>query len=640
MGQPSDAIALDGSLKTFLSAPADERQSALRPLLSELKKRVSTQPDVVSEAIRQAISHDLDYSAAEGLSRVYQSLKKIGSPAGGRRLAILGSYSTHQLAALLELFLFGNRVKIDIFESDYGVLQQEILDPSSRLHDFKPDIVYLAVNRRALGSRPSLTDATDRVNKLVVEEVQRWHQLWTAAHSSMGCQIIQNNFDPPPHRSLSNHEMRHHASLSRFISRVNQRLQEEAPAFVTIYDVDHLAASLGRWAFGDDRFYYHAKMPCAPEFLVPYAHGLASVIAAQSGTAKKCLVLDLDNTLWGGVIGDDGIAGIKLGQGEAEGEAFQAFQHYVNDLARRGVILAVCSKNTEAIAREAFDNHPEMVLRTTDIAAFVANWDDKATNLRRIAKKLEIGLDSLVFVDDNPMERALVRELVPEVAVPELPPDPASYIQALDRHAYFQTVGIGTEDLTRVDMYRANAERQQAQVTTGNIDDFLKSLEMKARVEPVTSDNLQRVAQLVSRSNQFNLTTRRHSAAALLKIAESPDWITVTISLADRFGDNGLICVILCQIDNNELVIDTWLMSCRVLKRGVEHYCRNLLLRIARQHKLSAILGEYIPTPKNALVSQHYLSLGFNNISGDESGRSWWRLDTSVASELETFIQE
>ena len=269
------------------------------------------------------------------------------------------------------------------------------------------------------------------MDELVTEEVQSWYSLWAAAHNALGCQIIQNNIDPPPHRALSNHEMRHHTGLARFISKINHALQDAAPVFVTIYDVDHLAASAGRWAFGDDRFYYHAKMPCAPEFLPMYAHGISSIIAAQSGAAKKCLVLDLDNTLWGGVIGDDGIGGIRLGQGEAEGEAFQAFQHYVADLARRGVILAVCSKNTESVAKEAFDKHPEMVLRTADIAAFVANWDDKATNLRRIAKQLEIGLDSLVFVDDNPMERGLVRQLVPEVSVPELPEDPAGYIQAL-----------------------------------------------------------------------------------------------------------------------------------------------------------------------------------------------------------------
>jgi FkbH-like protein len=628
----------------FLSAPAEQRQASLRPLLKQLKAAVASQPEQAATALRRLVSPELDYSAAEALSRIYQSLKRALPAKAGKKLAILGSFTTHQLAALIELHLFAAGIRVEVYESDYGVMQQEILDPTSGLHTFGPDILYLAPNRRSLGRRPAFTDAPERVDQLVTEQVQGWQSLWTAAHERLGCQIIQNNFDPPPHRTLGNHEMRHHTGLARFISEINRRLLDAAPVHVTIFDVDHLAASHGRWAFGDDRFYFHAKLPCAPEFLPVYAHGVASIIAAQSGAAKKCLVLDLDNTLWGGVIGDDGLGGIRLGQGEAEGEAFQAFQHYVSELARRGVILAVCSKNTESVAKEAFDKHPEMVLRTADIAAFVASWDDKATNLRRIAKQLEIGLDSLVFVDDNPMERGLVRQLLPEVSVPELPEDPAGYIQAIDRHAYFQTVAIGSEDLNRGAMYQANAQRQQAEVATGNIDDFLKSLEMKARVEPVTRENLERVAQLIARSNQFNLTTRRHSAAAVMNMAESGDWITLTISLADRFGDNGLICVLLAEIRDSEkgpeMVIDTWLMSCRVLKRGVEAFLRNKLCRIARERDFSAILGEYIPTPKNALVNEHYATLGFSKVSGEDNGHSWWRLIPSQTVDLPTFIQE
>ncbi|HSV15015.1 MAG TPA: HAD-IIIC family phosphatase, partial [Tepidisphaeraceae bacterium] len=444
----------------------------------------------------------------------------------------------------------------------------------------------------------------------------------------------------PPWRVMHNHEMRHPAGLARFISKLNHAMQDAAPSYVTIHDVDHLAASAGRWAWGDDRFFYHAKLPCAPEFLAGYAHSVASIIAAQAGASKKCLVLDLDNTLWGGVIGDDGIGGIRLGQGDAEGEAFQAFQHYCNDLARRGVILAVCSKNTEAVAREAFEKHPEMVLRIEDIAAFVANWDDKARNLRLIARTLEIGLDSLVFVDDNPVERALVRQLAPEVAVPELPEDPAGYIQAIDRHAYFQTVSVGAEDLQRTEMYRANAKRQQAEVSSGGVEDFLRSLDMRARIDPINSANLERVAQLVARSNQFNLTTRRHSAAALMKMAGSPDYLTLTVSLADRFGDNGLISVVIGRVEADELVIDTWLMSCRVLKRGVESFVRNVLCRMARQRGLTALRGEYIPTPKNALVIEHYANLGFAKISGEVGQQSWWQLPLSAAAEWPTFIQE
>jgi len=629
------------AVSAFVSATGADRQKALRELLLLLKRMAASNPVEAAGVLRGLLVPDLDYSTVEALSRFYRSLsKRLGPQAATKKLAILGSFTTHQLASFIELYLFAMGLPVEVYEADYGLIQQEILDPSSGLYAFRPDILFLAPNRRSLGRRPANSDSPVRVDELVAEEVAAWSSLWHTAHDRLDCQIIQNNFDPPPSRSLSNHEMRHHAGLARFIARVNLALQDAAPPFVTIHDVDHLSAAAGRWTWGDDRFYFHAKMPCAPEFLAAYAHSVASIVAAAGGKAKKCLVLDLDNTLWGGVIGDDGIGGIRLGQGDAEGEAFVAMQHYVKDLANRGVILAVCSKNTDSIAREAFERHPEMVLKLEDIACFVANWDDKATNLRRIARQLEIGVDSLVFVDDNPVERALVRRLLPEVSVPELPEDPAGYILALDRHAYFQTISIGSEDLQRGAMYQANARRQQAELSCGNIDDFLKSLAMKARVEPVTRENIERVAQLISRSNQFNLTTRRHSAATVMKMAEDPAWLTMTISLADGFGDNGLISVLLAKVEAKELIIDTWLMSCRVLKRGVEAFVLNCLCRSARMRGCTAIRGEYIPTAKNALVNEHYPNLGFERVSGDPGGQTWWRLSLAGAADLPNFIQE
>ncbi len=419
---------------------------------------------------------------------------------------------------------------------------------------------------------------------------------------------------------------------------MNLALQDAAPPYVTIHDVDSLSAAAGRWSWADERFYYHAKLPCAPEHLVAYAHSVAAVIGASRGKSKKALVLDLDNTLWGGVIGDDGLAGIRCGHGDAEGEAFLAFQQYADALRRRGVILAVCSKNDEKIAREVFEKHPEMCLRAEHISCFMANWEDKATNIRRIAEQLEIGTDSMVFVDDNPAERALVRRFLPEVAVPELPEDPAGYIQAIERHAYFQTISLGTEDLRRSEMYRANGLRRSAESAAADIGDFLRSLEMKARVEPVTGAALERVAQLIGRSNQFNLTTRRHSAADLTRMAQSPEWLTRTISLRDCFGDNGLISVVLARIANREMIIDTWLMSCRVLKRGVEQFALNTLCETARERGVEWILGEYIPTRKNGLVRDHYANLGFEMVSCDPDGHSWWRLSPSKAAAIPHFI--
>ena len=329
------------------------------------------------------------------------------------------------------------------------------------------------------------------------------------------------------------------------------------------------------------------------------------------------------------MVGDDGLAGIRLGQGNPEGEAYLAFQRYVKALRRRGVILAVCSKNDERIAREVFEKHTEMVLRLDDISCFVANWNDKAANIRTIATELNIGLNSLVFVDDNPAERAIVRQLVPEVAVPELPLDPNGYIQALDRLRYFQVVSLAGEDFRRTDFYVANALRKKVESTADNLEGFLQSLNMVGRIEPVTPLTLERSVQLINKSNQFNLTTRRYSNAEVLAMLADDHWITRTVTLADRFGDNGLISVLLAKVNGASLEIDTWLMSCRVLKRGVEAFLLNHLYAEVQRRNLTAIEGKYIPAAKNALVRDHYATLGFRQVNSPTETITQWCLDVT-----------
>ena len=554
---------------------------------------------------------------------------------------MLSNFTANQLVELIDLCLVGVGVSVDLYTPEYGTLRQEVLDPTATLYDFKPQTVFLASNWRDLSHVANLADNRGRVEELLELEYQHWATLWDLLHKRLGCQIIQNNFDCPPWRQLDNYEMRHHAGLANFITRFNQLLQERAPPFVTLHDIDHLQASAGRWTWGDDRFFHLAKLPCAPECQVDYAHSLASVVAAQLGRSKKCLVLDLDNTLWGGVIGDDGLGGIRLGQGDPEGEAYLGFQRYIRALRSRGVILAVCSKNEDRIAREVFEKHTEMVLRPADISCFVANWSDKASNLRTIAKRLNIGLDSLVFVDDNPAERALVRQLVPEVAVPELPPDPAEYVRVLERHRYFQTTSLGAEDMLRTEYYQANRARQEEESGIEDLNQFLRSLQMVARIEPIVPATLERSTQLINKSNQFNLTTRRYSAAQVLAMSQDESWVTRTVSLADRFGDNGLISVVLGRRTEDVLEIDTWLMSCRVLKRGVEKLLLNHLALHAIATGLTSLRGEYIPTPKNDLVRDHYASLGFTKTSDGSEGRSCWelKLDDGWAP-FATFIEE
>jgi FkbH-like protein len=633
-----DAGAHLDLFERFIARPSGEG-AELANLLAWMKPILREREGAgTSEAERTAVEDltrwfprvllpDIDYTTATSFARILTRLrKKVAPRASGPRIAVVGSFTTHQLVELFDLYLHGAGTEATLYEAAYGTLHQELLDPDSGLNKFRPDLVIILTTWRDLAHRPALTDDRAAVQAKVDAEVEEWARIWDAARRGLGCQIIQNNFDAPPWRTLGNLETRHPGGFGRFVSLVNHALQEAAPAHVSIHDVDDLAATSGRWAWSDERFYHQAKLPCAPESLVAYAHSLASLVSAHVGAAKKCLVLDLDNTLWGGVIGDDGLGGIRIGQGDPDGEAYVAFQRYVKELGRRGVILAVCSKNTDSIAREPFEKHSEMVLRLDDIACFAATWEDKATGIRRIASELNIGLASMVFVDDNPVERSIIRRLHPEVAVPEMPDDPAHYVRALDRHRYFQALTVSAEDLKRTELYKADGARKVLESSTTDLDAFLTSLELVADIRPIDAATLARTVQLIGRSNQFNLTTRRYSNADILALIEDPAWVARAIFLRDRFGDNGLISVLLAKQSGDALTIDTWLMSCRVLKRGVERLALNHLVACARERGLRKLLGEYIPTPKNGLVRDHYASLGFTQIDGDDSGKTYWSL--------------
>jgi FkbH-like protein len=628
----------DVEIERFLGNPGDP------DLIPQIKADLKAgNVKALATDLPRLIDPGLDYTTANLMHRQLGQLrKKIELKERKTKVAFLGSFTIKPLADLLDLFLFARRVGLDLYEADYGTFRQEILDPDSGLHRFRPEFLILATTWRDLGRRPDVSDDREVVEQKVKGEVAEWESLWRATRG-LGCQIIQNNFDAPPWRIFGNLESRHPAGFSRFIEMVNQELQDAAPPYVTIHDIDHLAAAWGRWQWGDERYFFHAKLPCSPTHLIDYAHSMASLIFAHLGLSKKCLVLDLDNTLWGGVIGDDGLGGIRIGQGDPESEAFAAFQRYVLGLQRRGVILAVCSKNTESIAKEAFEKHPEMALRLHDISCFVANWDDKATNLGRIAERLNIGLDSLVFVDDNPAERSIIRRLRPEVAVPEMPEDPAYFVSALERHRYFQATAMSSEDLQRTAFYRSDQARQAMESTAEDLEGFLRSLELVGRIAPINAATLERSVQLIHRSNQFNVTTRRHGAAEVQAMMDSPAWLALSVSLKDRFGDNGLIAVLLAKVDiaARTLFIDTWLMSCRVLKRGVEQYMLNRLVELAEDRALVRLVATYIPTAKNGIVKDLFADLGFNRIDQQDDGQTRWELPlTGRWQPLLHFIKE
>jgi len=554
-------------------------------------------------------------------------------------LAILGGPTTIQVRQLLELFLAGEGIAAEIYEAEYGLFRQEILTPSSGLNRFAPEIVFLATGAREVTRLPPPDADAAAVEQFAETELADWMQLWETAKSRWNATLIQNNFDPPPDRVFGHYTQRHPAARENYLTRLNRMLAEAAPGYVVLHDLQGLAAEAGAVSWFDPRFYHEFKMPCGAECLPGYAHSVVSLLRSISGRSKKVLALDLDNTLWGGVVGDVGPGGIKFGQGSGEGEAFLAFQRYAKELSQRGIVLAVCSKNDPEKAKEPFEKRADMVLRMSDISAFVANWNNKADNLRAIADRLELGLDSIVFVDDNPAERALVRRFVPQVAVPDLPEDPSGYIAALARHRYFETTSFTREDSARARYYFDNSRRKELAAGAPDLEAFLASLRMKMKVEPINDLNIERSTQLINKSNQFNLTTRRYTLAEVRGLIESPEWRTLTFSLRDDLGDNGLISVILLRKQEDALAIDTWLMSCRVLQRGVEQFARNELVDLCRAEGCVRLLGTYLPTAKNSLVVDHYAKLGFSPAGSDGAATFWELPADTTATPLPHFIE-
>ena len=417
--------------------------------------------------------------------------------------------------------------------------------------------------------------------------------------------------------------------LCSMIQALNEKIAGIASATGSLLvDVDGLAGLVGRGAWYMPSEWNSAKLPFGSDFLPLYADHVARVIAARRGRSRKCLVLDLDNTLWGGVIGDDGLEGIKLSQGDAEGEAFLDLQRYALQLRNRGIVLAVCSKNTDEVARSPFRQHPEMILKEEHIAVFQANWADKATNIQTIAESLSFSLDAMVFVDDNPMERDLVRRTLPEVAVIELPGDPAFYARTLASCGWFESTAFSTEDKARADAYAGNARRLDLRGEATDIECYLRSLEMVLTFAPFDPIGRARIVQLVAKSNQYNLTTRRYTPAEIERMESDPEVLTLQIRLADRFGDNGMISVVICNapLGADEWRIDTWLMSCRVLERRVENAVLAEIARHARRAGANSLIGTYAPSRKNALVADHYGRLGFKKERETSDGCTEWRI--------------
>jgi FkbH-like protein len=577
-----------------------------------------------------------DFTSWQGAAALVQrcSPKKAPAMLRSAKVALTGSYTTTYMRAMLELAARRLGIALEIYESHYGQYRQEIFDVQSRMYAFAPDFIVLAMHEGEL----SLPEYSASPQEEVELELRRWTTLWQAIAERSKARVIQHNFAVPCEAPLGHLGARLPGSCYMMTHALNARLGERAGGAVSIVDCDRLSALFGKQAWFDPRYWYLGKQAVALGALPLLAQHTVAVIAADLGLSRKCLLLDLDNTLWGGVIGEDGLSGIKLGNGP-HGEAFVALQDYILKLKNKGVILAVCSKNNDADAREPFEKHPDMRIRLEDIAMFVANWQPKPDNIRMIAETLNIGLDAMVLLDDNPVEREVVRRFIPEVDVIPLPADPAQYTRALSQYLLFETSSFTSEDMQRTDQYRARARISELEASAASIEDFYRSLKMRAVVAPFDEFHLPRIVQLVGKTNQFNLTTRRHGMSQLRAFMADPGCVHLFLRLRDRFTDHGLVSVIIALRQGDTLDIDTWLMSCRVIGRTVEAEMLKHLCRRAEQLSCTSIRGTYIPTAKNIMVKEIFGEFGFVLVA-DDGGTTTWIYELPAKGQIENeFIE-
>jgi FkbH-like protein len=584
----------------------------------------------VGTELRALASHALELNELTKLAHAIhkaRSTERALDPLVPFRLAVLSNSTVDLIVPALISSSARHGIALEVIQPSYNQVAQEALTADSKVNSSKPDAVLLALDHRALPLKLSLGDA-DASSATVERAIRHLQTLRDGIRANSNAVCIFQTIVAPVELLFGSLDRALPGTLRNLIDGINRELAE----FVlksgdVLLDVAALAETVGAADWHDAQSWNMAKFPFSHELIPLYADHAARMLAAIRGKSRKVLILDLDNTVWGGVIGDDGLEGIQVAQGDARGEAHLAVQQLALDLRQRGIVLAVSSKNTDEVAREPFEKHPEMLLKLDHFAVFQANWDDKATNIQAIATELSLGLDAMVLLDDNPAERGLVRSLLPEVAVPELPEDPAWYARTLAAGGYFEAITFADEDLRRVGFYQENAKRVNLQKQVDGAEAYLASLEMTIIFQPFNPTGRARIVQLINKSNQYNLTTRRYTDPEVADAENDPEVFTLQVRLTDIFGDNGMISVVICRPGGDEVwEIDTWLMSCRVLGRKVEHMVLGEILKHARVAGISKLTGIYRPTDRNKLVVDHFARLGFAKVAEDESGLTRWEL--------------
>jgi FkbH-like protein len=525
------------------------------------------------------------------------------------RIAIIGNYATQFLLKPLKKQFKSKET--EFYQAEFNSIDMELIDPNSNLFSFNPD--FIIWHESTLGLRDQFYQSqTSSRNEFGIQYINRIHNyLNVIAQLLPKCKVLFPNHSLRFLDSIfGNFSSKVEISWDYQIQKINQLLNEASIEIKNLYLIESTPTQYN-YTITDYSMVVNAELHFTPQYLDWITINLKQTIDAFQGSFKKCVILDLDNTLWGGIIGDDGLENIHIGN-LGIGKAFTRFQKWLKELKNRGIILAVCSKNEDSIAKSPFLNHPEMILKLDDVAIFTANWNSKADNINNIQKILNIGFDSMVFLDDNPAEREIVRNHIPNITVPELPIDPSDYLPYLISLNLFETVSHSTNDAERTKQYQQEAQRAELSASITNMDDYLQSLDMIAKIEEISEINIERVAQLTQRSNQFNLRTKRYTSTDIKNICNNPNYHTATVELADKFGNYGLISVVIVEINENIGKIDTWIMSCRVLKRNVEHALMNYLIEQLKNKNIYGLDGEYIPTEKNVLVANLLMDLGMN----------------------------
>lgn len=542
-----------------------------------------------------------------------------------KNIAILGGSTTSDIKLILELFLLNYGIKPNFYESEYNQYWQDAMFENKELEEFKPDIIFIHTTNRNIKEFPETSDSAKEVENKIENEFNNFYVMWEHLKEVYHCPIIQNNFEYPFYRLMGNKDATSIYGKVNYITKLNLKFAEYAESNENFFinDINYQSAQFGLDKWADQFYWYMYKYAMSISAIPTLSYNVANIIKAIYGKNKKGFVLDLDNTLWGGIIGDDGVENIALGQETAEGEAYLEFQEYLKMHKQIGIILNVNSKNEMENALAGL-NRVDSVLKPEDFVSIKANWNPKSQNMKEIANELNLGVDSLVFVDDNPAERAIINKNIPDVRTPEME-KVDNYIKTLDNSGFFEVVNLSNDDIKKTKMYKQNIERKNKLSTFENYDDYLKSLEMKAEIQNFIPMYMSRIAQLTNKSNQFNLTTKRYTQAEIEEVANSDEYITLYGKLEDSFGDNGVVSVIIGKKENEKLNIDLWIMSCRVLKRDMEYAMMDTLVHNATKNGIKEIYGYYYPTMKNKMVKNFYELQGFEKIEEDSEENAKWK---------------